>query len=148
VYVEAEAAGPLMFYGAGAGGAETASAVLGDIVSAARRHVVGGPGVGESTHADLPGIPLAHVESRLQITLLVADQPGVLAAIAGVFSEHQVSVETLHQSVATTEEVGGQTATLVIQTHLASEESTHTTIAALEKNPVVLSVSSVLRVEG
>ena len=148
VYVEAEAAGPLMFYGAGAGGPETASAVLGDIVSAARRHVVGGPGVGESTHADLPSIPLSHVESRLQITLVVTDQPGVLAAIAGVFSEHQVSVETLHQSASTSEDAGDQTATLVIQTHLASEESTGATIAALAQHPVVLSVSSVLRVEG
>jgi homoserine dehydrogenase len=148
VYVEAEAAGPLMFYGAGAGGPETASAVLGDIVSAARRHVVGGPGVGESTHADLPGIPLSHVESRLQIALLVKDEPGVLAAVAGVFSHHQVSVETLHQSVATTEEEGNLTATLVIQTHLASEESMQAAIAALRGNPVVLNVSSVLRVEG
>jgi homoserine dehydrogenase len=148
VYVEAEAAGPLMFYGAGAGGPETASAVLGDIVSAARRHVVGGPGVGESTHADLPGIPLAKVESRLQITLIVKDQPGVLAAIAGVFSDHAVSVETLHQSVSDHQEAGDQTATLVIQTHLAPEESTGATITALQKNPVVLSVSSVLRVEG
>ena len=148
VYVEAEAAGPLMFYGAGAGGPETASAVLGDIVSAARRHVVGGPGVGESTHADLPSIPLSHVESRLQITLVVTDQPGVLAAIAGVFSEHQVSVETLHQSASTSQDAGDQTATLVIQTHLASEERTQATIAALAQHPVVLSVSSVLRVEG
>lgn len=148
VYVEAEAAGPLMFYGAGAGGPETASAVLGDIVSAARRHVVGGPGVGESTHADLPSIPLAHVESRLQISLVVTDQPGVLAAIAGVFSEHQVSVETLHQSVSTSKDARDQTATLVIQTHLASEDRTQATIAALRQNPVVLTVSSVLRVEG
>ena len=148
VYVEAEAAGPLMFYGAGAGGPETASAVLGDIVSAARRHVVGGPGVGESTHADLPSIPLSHVESRLQITLEVADEPGVLAAIAGVFSEHQVSVETLHQTVASAGEDARQTATLVIQTHRAPEDRTQATLAALEKHPVVLSVSSVLRVEG
>ena len=144
VYVEAEAAGPLMFYGAGAGGAQTASAVLGDIVSAARRHVVGGPGVGESTHADLPSIPLDRVNSRLQVSLLVKDEPGVLAAIAQVFSEHQVSVETLHQSVASDD----QTATLVIQTHEATEKSTRETVAALEKNPVVLAVTSVVRVEG
>jgi len=142
--VEAEAAGPLMFYGAGAGGAQTASAVLGDIVSAARRHVVGGPGVGESTHADLPSIPLDRVNSRLQVSLVVKDEPGVLAAIAQVFSEHQVSVETLHQSVASDD----QTATLVIQTHEASEKSTRETVAALEKNPVVLAVTSVVRVEG
>ena len=144
VYVEAEAAGPLMFYGAGAGGAQTASAVLGDIVSAARRHVVGGPGVGESTHADLPSIPLDRVNSRLQVSLVVKDEPGVLAAIAQVFSEHQVSVETLHQSVASDD----QTATLVIQTHEATEKSTRETVAALEKNPVVLAVTSVVRVEG
>jgi homoserine dehydrogenase len=144
VYVEAEAAGPLMFYGAGAGGRETASAVLGDIVSAARRHVVGGPGVGESTHADLPSVPLDHVESRLQVSLVVADKPGVLADIAGIFSDNQVSVETLHQSAAGED----QNATLVIQTHLAPEARGQQTVAALEKNPVVLSVTSVVRVEG
>jgi len=144
VYVEAEAAGPLMFYGAGAGGQQTASAVLGDIVSAARRHVAGGPGVGESTHANLPSIPLERVNSRVQVSLVVKDQPGVLAAIAQVFSDHEVSVETLHQSAASDD----QSATLVIQTHTASEARSHATVAALEKNPVVLAVTSVLRVEG
>ena len=148
VYVEAEAAGPLMFYGAGAGGLQTASAVLGDIVSAARRHVVGGPGVGESTHAGLPSVPLVHVESRLQISVIVIDQPGVLAAIAGVFSEHDVSVETLHQSGAMGPAGSEQTATLVIQTHLASEARGQATIEALEKHPVVVSIAGVLRVEG
>jgi homoserine dehydrogenase len=144
VYVEAEAAVPLMFYGAGAGGQQTASAVLGDIVSAARRHVVGGPGVGESTHADLPSIPLERVNSRVQVSLVVKDQPGVLAAIAQVFSDHEVSVETLHQSAAGDD----QSATLVIQTHTASEARSHATVAALENNPVVLAVTSLLRVEG
>ena len=144
VYVEAEAAGPLMFYGAGAGGIETASAVLGDIVSAARRHVVGGPGVGESTHADLPSVPLELVTSRLQVSLVVKDQPGVLAAIAQVFSDHDVSVETLHQSAKD----GDQTATLVIQTHSATEASGKATVASLKDNPVVVAVTSVLRVEG
>jgi homoserine dehydrogenase len=144
VYVEAEAAGPLMFYGAGAGGLETASAVLGDIVSAARRHVAGGPGVGESTHADLPSVPLERVDSRVQVSLLVKDQPGVLAAIAQVFSEHTVSVETLHQSAVDND----QSATLVIQTHTAQESRSRATIAALRENPVVLAVTSVMRVEG
>lgn len=72
------------------------------------------------------------------------DQPGVLAAIAKVFSDNAVSVETLHQS-ATGED---ETATLVIQTHRAPEASGHDTVAALEKNPVVVKVTSVLRVEG
>jgi homoserine dehydrogenase len=148
VYVEAEAAGPLMFYGAGAGGAETASAVLGDVVSAARRHVAGGPGVGESTHADLPSIPLDHVESRLNISLVVKDQPGVLAAIAQVFSDHAVSVETLHQSASGAGAPGVETATLVIQTHSALEARGRETVEALAANPVVVGVTNVLRVEG
>ena len=148
VYVEAEAAGPLMFYGAGAGGPETASAVLGDVVSAARRHVAGGPGVGESTHADLASIPLEHVESRLNISLVVKDQSGVLAAIAQVFSDHEVSVETVHQSASQDTRGEGETATLVIQTHSALEARGRETVEALAANPVVVNVTSVLRVEG
>ena len=148
VYVEAEAAGPLMFYGAGAGGAETASAVLGDVVSAARRHVAGGPGVGESTHADLPSFPLERVESRLNISLVVKDEPGVLATIAGVFSEHDVSVETLHQSASDDPAGESGTATLVIQTHSALEAQGKETVKALEANPAVVGVTNVLRVEG
>src|SRR5690606_18450007 len=67
VFVEAEAAGELMFYGAGAGGVETASAVLGDVVSAARRHVVGGPGIPGSKHAEMPILDVADVLTRYQI---------------------------------------------------------------------------------
>jgi homoserine dehydrogenase len=148
VYVEAEAAGPLMFYGAGAGGAQTASAVLGDIVSAARRHVAGGPGVGESTHADLQGIALDHVESRLHITLEIKDEPGVLAEIARLLSDHHVSVETLHQTVNISADGTNQTATLAIATHSALEARGREMLEALAANPVVTGVTSVLRVEG
>jgi homoserine dehydrogenase len=152
VFIEAEAAGDLMFYGAGAGGKETASAVLGDLVSAARRHVIGGPGVAESTHANLPVLPIASVTTRYQITLQVVDQPGVLAAIATLFSEHTVSVETLTQSAAAGSESGSgepdATATLVIGTHEATEAALAATVTALSINQVVRSVVSVLRVEG
>jgi len=152
VFIEAEAAGDLMFYGAGAGGKETASAVLGDLVSAARRHVIGGPGVAESTHANLPVLPIASVTTRYQITLQVVDQPGVLAAIATLFSEHTVSVETLTQSAAAGSESGSgepdATATLVIGTHEATEAALAATVTALSTNQVVRSVVSVLRVEG
>ena len=147
VFVEAEAAGSLMFYGAGAGGKETASAVLGDLVSAARRHVVGGPGVAESTHANLTVLPMAAVTTRYQITLTVVDEPGVLAAIATLFAEHDVSVETVSQSVAGHGD-GSPTATLVIGTHAATESSLASTVEALKANAVVSSVESVLRVEG
>ena len=148
VFVEAEAAGALMFYGAGAGGKETASAVLGDLVSAARRHVVGGPGVAESTHANLPILPMSSVTTRYQITLTVVDEPGVLAAIANLFAEHGVSVETVAQSVASGHGADIPTATLVIGTHSATESSLASTVEALTANPVVSSVESVLRVEG
>lgn len=149
VFIEAESAGDLMFYGAGAGGKETASAVLGDLVSAARRHVVGGPGVAESTHANLPIHPIASVTTRYQITLEVVDQPGVLARIAAMFSDHGVSLETVSQSV----QMAGPgeaaaTATLVIGTHEASEADLSATVASLEHSDVVSSVTSVLRVEG
>lgn len=148
VFVEAEAAGNLMFYGAGAGGIETASAVLGDLVSAARRHVAGGPGVAESTHANLPVLPMASVQTRYQITLAVVDEPGVLATIATLFSDHGVSVEAVAQSVVNGHDGPQATATLVIVTHEASEASLASTVASLAASPVVSTVASVLRVEG
>ena len=154
VFIEAEAAGDLMFYGAGAGGRETASAVLGDLVSAARRHVIGGPGVAESTHANLPILPISSVTTRYQISLGVVDQPGVLAAIATLFSEHGVSIETVEQSVAAVSAASGHPptpgtgATLVIGTHEASEAALSATVTALASSSVVSTVASVLRVEG
>jgi homoserine dehydrogenase len=148
VFVEAEAAGSLMFYGAGAGGRETASAVLGDLVSAARRHVVGGPGVAESTNANLTVLPMSAVTTRYQITLRVVDEPGVLATIAALFAEHSVSVETVSQSVASGHGDDHATATLVIGTHAATEASLASTTEALTASSVVESLESVLRVEG
>jgi homoserine dehydrogenase len=148
VFLEAEAAGSLMFYGAGAGGIETASAVLGDVVSAARRHVAGGPGVAESTHANLPVLPIDAVTTRYQITLAVLDRPGVLATIATEFSTHGVSVEAVEQRAAEVRPGARSTATLVIGTHEATESSLAATVAALKASDVVASVESVLRVEG
>ncbi|MBB5633962.1 homoserine dehydrogenase [Cryobacterium mesophilum] len=148
VFIEADAAGDVMFYGAGAGGRETASAVLGDLVSAARRHVIGGPGIAESRHANLPVLPMSSITTRYQITLAVVDQPGVLAEIANLFRDHGVSVETLVQSVASDTEHPDPTATLVIGTHEASESSLAATVTALAATSVVESVVSVLRVEG
>ena len=158
VFVEAEAAGSLMFYGAGAGGRETASAVLGDLVSAARRHVIGGPGVAESTQADLPVLDIGRVTTRYRVSLSVADRPGVLAEIAGIFSDHGVSVEAVEQSVpdapskatcADQRPSGAEgTATLVIGTHTSTEAALSATVAALAASGSVVAVQSVLRVEG
>jgi homoserine dehydrogenase len=146
VFVQAAAAGDLMFYGAGAGGKETASAVLGDVVSAARRHVAGGPGVAESTHARLPILPIGRVRTRYRMTLEVTDQPGVLAAVARVLSDGGVSVEAVQQAADAT--ATAPTATLVIGTHEAAEDDLAATVRALRASDVVSSVTSVLRVEG
>ncbi|WP_454113015.1 homoserine dehydrogenase [Microbacterium maritypicum] len=145
VFVEAEAAGSLMFYGAGAGGVQTASAVLGDVVSAARRHIAGGVGVGESTRANLPVVPIGHVTTRYQITLEVADAPGVLATVAGILSDGGVSVATVVQTVEGEDE---PTARLIIGTHSATEQALSATVDALADSEVVARVVSVLRVEG
>jgi homoserine dehydrogenase len=156
VFVEAEAAGTGTVEHQVAGGIETASAVLGDVVSAARRHVAGGPGVAETTHANLTILPIDSVSTRYQITLEVSDAPGVLARIASLFSDHGVSVEAVQQSVASvgpdaiaagTSDRSG-TATLVIVTHEASERALSRTVAAIADQPVVVRVESVLRVEG
>ena len=144
VFVEAEAAGSLMFYGAGAGGVQTASAVLGDVVSAARRHIAGGVGVGESTRANLPTVPIGHVITRYQITLEVADQAGVLATVAGILSDGGVSVATVVQTSSEDE----PTARLIIGTHRAADQALSDTVAALAASDVVDRVVSVLRVEG
>jgi homoserine dehydrogenase len=127
---------------------QTASAVLGDVVSAARRHVAGGPGVAESTHANLPVLPVSRAITRYQVTLDVADEPGVLATIAQLFADHAVSVEAVSQSVPPGQDAVRPTATLVIVTHEAIESSLAATVESLAASPVVSRVASVIRVEG
>jgi homoserine dehydrogenase len=148
VFVEAEAAGNLMFYGAGAGGVQTASAVLGDVVSAARRHIAGGIGVGESTRANLPIVPIGRVTTRYQITLEVDDRPGVLATVAGILSDGRVSIATVEQTVIDHPDLGVPVARLVIGTHKAREQDLSDTVDRLAASGVVERVVSVLRVEG
>ncbi|GAA3898858.1 homoserine dehydrogenase [Microbacterium invictum] len=148
VFVQAEAAGDLMFYGAGAGGIQTASAVLGDVVSAARRHIAGGTGVGESTRANLPILPVGRVQTRYQITLEVSDRPGVLATVAGILSDGSVSIATVEQTVISEGNGKPGAARLVIGTHTALEQNLGDTVDRLAASGVVDRVVSVLRVEG
>jgi homoserine dehydrogenase len=148
VFVEAEAAGSLMFYGAGAGGVQTASAVLGDLVSAAKRHVAGGPGLADSVHANLAILPIDRAYTRYQISLEVTDQPGILAKIANVFADHGVSIETVEQSVRQSGGKRRSTATLEVGTHVATDASLSSVVAALAANAAVESITSVIRVEG
>lgn len=143
VLVQAESAGTLMFYGAGAGGAPTASAVLGDLVAAARNRSTGGRAPAESDYAALRTLPAEFVRTRYQVRLEVRDEPGVLATLAATVAEQQVSVETVRQM--TTEE---DRAALVLITHLADERALQSMIQALGRLEDVLGVSSVLRVEG
>ncbi|WP_320773554.1 homoserine dehydrogenase [Streptomyces sp. CRN 30] len=142
VFVESDAAGQLMFYGPGAGGAPTASAVLGDLVAVCRNRLGGGRGPGESAYAALPVSPMGDVVTRYHISLDVADKPGVLAQVATVFAEHGVSIDTVRQSGKDGE------ASLVVVTHRASDAALGGTVEALRKLDTVRGVASIMRVEG
>jgi len=150
VFVESEAAGQLMFYGRGAGGDPTASAILGDLVAVARHRVEGGRGAGESAYADLPVLPMGAALTRYHISLDVADRPGVLAAVASAFAERGVSIETVRQQVVPRERDGRAEsgANLVVVTHRAPEAALADTVDTLGTIDTVREVVSVMRVEG
>ena len=143
VVVEAEAAGRLMFYGQGAGGAPTASAVMGDVVMAARNRVQGGRGPRESRYAQLPIAPIGVIPTRYYVSMTVKDRPGVLASVATEFGKREVSIAELRQ-----ETMVGEDARIVVVTHLATDAALSETVAALADLDVVQEVNSVLRLEG
>jgi homoserine dehydrogenase len=142
VYVEAQAAGSLMFYGRGAGGEPTASAVLGDLVAVARNRLSGSRGAGESAYADLAIQPIGEVLTRYHVALDVADRPGVLASVAGAFADNGVSIQTVRQ------EGRGDAATLVLVTHVAADAALAATVHRLAAYDFIRRVRSVMRVEG
>ncbi|MDP7705376.1 MULTISPECIES: homoserine dehydrogenase [unclassified Mycobacterium] len=148
VVVEAEAAGRLMFYGQGAGGAPTASAVTGDLVMAARNRVLGSRGPRESRYARLPVAPMGFIETRYYVSMNVADKPGVLSAVAAEFGKREVSIAEVRQEGVVDE--GGQRvgARIVVVTHRATDAALSETVDALADLDVVQSVESVLRLEG
>ncbi|WP_433438613.1 homoserine dehydrogenase [Nonomuraea sp. CA-141351] len=142
VFVEAESAGQLMFYGKGAGGAPTASAVLGDLVAVARNRLAGTRGPEESTYADLSAHPMGDTVTRCHVALDVADKPGVLARVAELFAKHDVSIQTVRQ------EGHGDDAQLVIVTHRATDAALSATMEGLRELDIVRAIASVMRVEG
>jgi homoserine dehydrogenase len=142
VFVEAEAAGQLMFYGRGAGGSPTASAVLGDLVAVCRNRLAGSRGVGESAYADLRVRPMGETVTRYHVNLDVADKAGVLAAVAHAFAAHDVSIQTVRQ------EGHGDDASLVLVTHAATDAALTRTVDELRSLDAVRAVASVMRVEG
>ena len=142
VFVEAKSAGQLMFYGKGAGGEPTASAILGDLVAVARHKVSGGIGPKESDYADLKIAKIGQTKTRYLIRLNVADKPGVLESVAHVFAAQGVSIQTVRQTGA------GDKAELIVMTHSSTESALSETVKDLSKLPAVTDVASVLRVEG
>jgi homoserine dehydrogenase len=148
VVVEAEAAGRLMFYGQGAGGAPTASAVMGDVVMAARNRVQGGRGPRESKYAQLPIAPMGVIPTRYYVSMNVTDRPGVLATVATEFAKREVSIAEVRQEGVVDE--GGQRvgARIVVVTHRATDAALSETVDALADLDVVQNVASVLRLEG
>lgn len=142
VFITAEAAGEMMFYGRGAGGDPTASAVLGDVVVAARNRVLGGRGPGESTYSELPVLGIGHAKTRYYVNLDVQDRPGVLAQISQAFADNGVSIQVVRQ------DGHGEDAGLIVRTHAGSEESLAQTVTALKNLDAVRKVVGVMRVEG
>ncbi|ANE03753.1 homoserine dehydrogenase [Corynebacterium crudilactis] len=141
IFVEAEAAGSLMFYGNGAGGAPTASAVLGDVVGAARNKVHGGRAPGESTYANLPIADFGDTTTRYHLDMEVEDRVGVLAELANLFSEQGISLRTIRQ------EERDDNARLIVVTHSALESDLSRTVDLLKAKSVVKTVNSVIRLE-
>ncbi len=148
VVVEAEAAGRLMFYGQGAGGKPTASAVTGDLVMAARNRVLGSRGPRESKYAQLPISPISFISTRYYVSMFVADKPGVLSSVAAEFAKREVSIAEVRQEGVAGE--GGQRvgARIVVVTHRATDAALSETVAALSDLDAVQRVASVLRLEG
>ena len=148
VVVEAKAAGRLMFYGQGAGGAPTASAVTGDLVMAARNRVLGSRGPKESKYARLTVAPMGFINTRYYVSMNVADKPGVLSSVAAEFAKREVSIAEVRQEGVVGE--GGQRvgARIVVVTHSATDAALSETVDALADLDAVQSVASVLRLEG
>ncbi len=142
VFVEGASAGQLMFYGRGAGGSPTASAVLGDLVAVARNTLSGARGAGESSYAELRIRPMGEVITRYHISLDVADKAGVLAAVANSFAAHDVSIRTVRQ------EGHSGDASLVVVTHTATDAALQGVVDQLRGLDSVRAVASVMRVEG
>ena len=142
VFVESEAAGQLMFYGPGAGGSPTASAVLGDLVTVARNRLSNTRGAGESAYADRAVLPMGETRTRYHVALDVDDRSGVLAAVANAFADNDVSIQTVRQ------EGRGADAQLVVVSHAATDAALSATVEHLRNMAAVRAVTSVMRVEG
>lgn len=141
VLVEAVPLGDAMFYGPGAGGPSTASAVLGDIIEAARNLRLGGRAVSCTCYRELRHVPPSESAFSFFLRLTVADRPGVLAQVAGILGRHQVSIRSVIQ-----EEGEGGKAELVLVTHRSSEGSLGEAVGELSRLSVVASIARPIRI--
>ena len=148
VLVEAESAGRLMFYGQGAGGAPTASAVLSDVVAAAAHRVHGGQAPRESSYASLPVLGPEAAVTRYQIQLRSDDAVGSLAAMASVFAENEVSINSVRQSAYVTSDGSHDQAVVTFVTHPAPVFHLDAAVEGLRDSDRVAEVVSIQRVEG
>ena len=142
VFVEGPNVGELMFYGRGAGGEPTATAVVGDLVTVARNLLAGSRGVGCTCFLERTIRPMSEMEGQYYILLRVEDRPGVLAEIASVFGRNEVSIKSVWQ------EGTGADAQLVFITHRAREGSFQQAVTELRDVRAVEEVRSILRVEA
>ncbi len=141
VFVEGASVGDLMFYGRGAGGGPTASAVLGDVIDAAVNKVAGtAAAIGNLQRARIRSID--SLASAYYLNLQVSDQPGVLAQVASVFGAHDVSIRSMEQRGLDHE------AEIIFITHVSNEAAVQATLNALRELDVVNEVCSVIRVVG
>ncbi|MBE6483378.1 MAG: homoserine dehydrogenase [Actinomycetaceae bacterium] len=150
VVIEAESAGRLMFYGRGAGGAPTASAVLSDVVAAAGHKVHGGHAPRELIYADLPVLPPEESLGSFQVEMVVQDYVGVLEKISGVFAAHNVSIRAVAQRSDGRDEpddAAEKLCRLTVTTHEAVQKDLELTIGELRDSSFVVDVLHVLRVE-
>jgi homoserine dehydrogenase len=141
VFVEGAVSGELMLYGRGAGGGPTASAMLGDLVDASRNLLAGAPAPAPK-RTSMKVFSQSDMRSAFYLSLDVADRPGVLAAVAKIFGDHDVSIRAMEQ-VGLAEE-----ARLIFLTHVAREGDLLATIDELRRYQAVDRVSGVLRVIG
>jgi len=142
IFIEGDSVGELMLYGRGAGGSPTASAVLGDLIDAAKNFTSGGRGATIGTLVRKPIRPIDEVASQFYLLMEVTDQPGVLAAIASAFGRHDVSIKSMQQRGI------GADARLIFITHRAREADLRATVHEVRELDVVRRVGSVLRVIG
>ena len=148
IYVQGNAVGETMFYGQGAGQMATASAVVGDVMEIARNIETGSTGRFSCTCFYTKKLrPWGQFHSKYYIRLVVKDQPGALASIAGVFGNNRVSLGSVIQK-RTLNMAGISMAELVLITHDVMEQDIQDALTVIKGLSIVSSVENVIRVEG